>query len=84
MQFDINKIVKWFYTWSMELSPEKCKIMHLRKQIKPEDYLIAGKKIDITEDLGVLVSSDGTWHEQVNSGASKSNRVLGLMKITFS
>ena len=35
-------------------------------------------------DLGVLVSSDGTWYEQVNSAASKTNRILGLMKNTFS
>ena len=34
-------------------------------------------------DLG-LVSFDGTWHEQVNSTASKANRVLGFMKILFS
>ena len=35
MQFEINKIVKWCETWSMEISLEKCKVMHLRKQIKP-------------------------------------------------
>ena len=60
--------------------------MHLRKQTTPEDYNIAGKKISYTEferDLSVLVSSDVTWHEQVNSVASKANRVLGLMN-TFS
>ena len=47
----------------MDLSPEKCKVMHLGKQKNPADYFIAGKKIGITEceiDLGVLVSSDGT------------------------
>ena len=56
-------------------------------ETNPEDYFIAGKKLSVTEcerDLGVLVSSDGTWHEQVNSAASKANRVLGLMKNTFS
>ena len=26
MKFDINKIVKWCKTWSMELSLEKCKV----------------------------------------------------------
>ena len=60
--------------------------MRLGKQTNPEDYLIAGKKIGVTvcvRDLGVLVSSDGTWHEQVNSAASKANRFLGLMKDTF-
>ena len=62
MQSDINKIVKWRETWSMKLSPEKCKVIHLRKQSSREDYFIAGKKLSITEcerDLGVLVSSDG-------------------------
>ena len=71
----------------MELNPEKCKIMHLGKQTKPEDYFIAGKKIGLTEcerDLGVLASSDGKWHKQVNSTASKAHWVLGLMKSTFS
>ena len=45
------------------------------KQTNPENYFIAGKKIGVTEcvrDLDFLSSSDGTWHEQVNSGASKS------------
>ena len=31
MQSDINKIVKWCETRSMELSAEKCKVMHLVK-----------------------------------------------------
>ena len=87
MQSDINKIVKWCETWFMELSPEKCKVMHLGKHSNPEDYFIAGKNKVVTEcvsDLGVRVSSDGTWHEQINSAASKANRVLGLMKNTFS
>ena len=46
----------------MELSPEKCKDMHLGKQTNPEDYFIAGKNIGFTEcerDSGALVSSDG-------------------------
>ena len=61
--------------------------MHLGKQTNPEDDFIAGKKIGVTEcekDLGVIVSSDDTWHKQVNSAASKANRVLELMKNTFS
>ena len=42
----------------MELSPEKCRILHLGKQTNPEDYFIAGKKAGVTEcerDLSVLV-----------------------------
>ena len=33
MQSDIKKIVEWCETWSMKLSPEKCKIW---KQMHPE------------------------------------------------
>ena len=61
--------------------------MHLGKHTNAEDYFIAGKKIDGTEcerDLGVLVLYDGKWHEQVNSAASKTVRVLGKMKNTLS
>ena len=45
------------------------------------------KELVVTEckwDLDVLISSDGTWDEQVNSATSKAYRVLGLMKNTFS
>ena len=36
------------------------------------------------EDLVIVVSSDGTWYENDNSAATKANRVLGMMKNTFS
>ena len=71
----------------MELSPAKCKVTHLGKHSSRKDYFIAGKKLSITDcerDLGVLVSSNGTWHKQINSAAFIANRVLGLMKNTFS
>ena len=32
----------------------------------------------------MLVSSEGTLHKQVNSSASKANRIVGLMKNTLS
>ena len=71
----------------MELSPEQCRVMHLSKQSSLEDYFIAEKKLSVTEckkNLSVLISSDGTWYEQVDSAASKDNRVLRLMENIFS
>ena len=87
MQYDKNKIVEWYETWSMKLSLDKCKVMHLGKRSNPEDSFIAGKKLNVTKcerDLGVLVSADGTLRAKVNSAASEANRVLGLMKSKFS
>ena len=74
-QSDINKIVKCSDTWSIGLSTEKCKIIHLGNQKNPRGYLVAGNKVGVTEcerDLTVLISSDATWHGQVNSAASQS------------
>ena len=75
-------------TWSMELSFEKCKIvMDLRNQNNKKGYLIADRKLSKTaceRGLWALVSLDGKWHEQVCSTESKANRVLGIMKSTFS
>ena len=85
MQSDINKIVKWCETCSMKLTIEKC--MHLRIQSNSEDYFIAENKLSVTEcekDLDVLVSTDDTYHEQVNSAASMVNRVLRLIKSILS
>ena len=87
MQADINRIIEKCETWSMKLSPEKCKKMQLGNQNDPRDYFIANRKLGTTDcemGLRVLVSSDGTWHKQVCSAASKANRVLGLMKSIFS
>ena len=44
MQTDINKIVEWCNTWSMELSTEKCQVMHLGKQSNHNEYFIAEKR----------------------------------------
>ena len=63
MLSDINRIIKWCDTWSMEQRPEKSNAMHLGKQSNPENYFIVEKRIRVTEcerGLGVLVSSGGT------------------------
>ena len=34
-------------------------------------------------DLGIIISSNFNWKEQINSALSKANRVLGMLKRTF-
>ena len=61
MKNDIDKIFEWCKTWSMEICPEKCKIMHLGRQSSLKDYFVYEKKLGVTNcerDLGVLVSSN--------------------------
>ena len=54
------------------------------KTIKIRGLFNCRKNIDVREcerDLGVLVLSDGTCHEQVNSTAAKADRVLKLIDL---
>ena len=60
MQSDINKIVKWCETWSMELCQlriviKKCKEMHLGKKRNQEAYSIAEKKMLKQEQIKELI-----------------------------
>ena len=51
--------MEWCETWSMELSPGKCQIIHLGNQNDPKDYFVADRKLGTTDcerDLGILVS----------------------------
>ena len=43
MQNDIDKIVEWRNTWSMEITTEKFKVIRLGKQFSPKDYFVAEK-----------------------------------------
>ena len=57
MQADIYRIIELCQTWSMELSSEKRKIMHLGNQNDLKDYFIADRKLGTTDcerDLRVL------------------------------
>ena len=53
MQTDMEKKVEWCKTWSMELSQEKCKVMHLGKQSSPKDYFIAEINWELLSARGV-------------------------------
>ena len=54
------------------------------------DYFVEGSSgrvqlgtSELERDLGVMVSFDCRWRNQVNAAASKANRVLGMMRNTF-
>ena len=93
MQRDINRIVKWTIEWDMHLHCTKCKIMHHGINNPCHNYEIfdvttnESKTLEVTtseRDLGIQITSDLKWHDQVTAAASKANRALGILKRTFS
>ena len=91
LQVDIDKIVEWTKTW-LKLNFDKCKIMHVGKANPKQTYSmknynsIIRSQINVTKcerDLGILNSNDLKPTHQVTAVASKANRLLGLLKRTF-
>jgi hypothetical protein len=91
LQIDINKVIEWCNIWEMKINKEKCKVMHFGIKNMSNKYTIndANGDYEIQEtklerDLGILISNDLKWHEQIKSSAAKAQRTLGLIKRTFS
>ena len=90
MRDDIDSLARWCCTWSMKLNSARCKIMHIGKNNEKSEYFINDGNsrttlatTEMERDLGIFVRADGKWLDQVNSAASKANKTLGMMKITF-
>ena len=80
---------KMMHLWKQSYPENYCfhcrGLFHLLKLNNKKKF--QEKKLNVMErerDLSVLVSADGTWHEQINSTALKANRFLELIKGKFS
>ena len=71
----------------MHFHPKKCKVLHIGKHNRRDIYHLGNNLIDETveeKDLGVTVSNTLSWSQNVAACAKKANRVLGMIKHTFS
>ena len=91
LQEDLDSISVWMWDWKMKLNIVKIKVVHFWKSNLETNYQIQDecfkyKVLEATEserDLGIIVSSNFNWKEQINSALSKANRELGMLKLTF-
>ena len=86
LQDDLQKIDEWTKIWLVKLNDEKCKVMHCGINNPKFDYSINGTVLNETtceRDLGVQISNDLKWSNQVNYAANKANQVLGSIKKTI-
>ena len=75
----------------MELNRRKCKLIKFGKDKDMRSYYIHGVvesilASDNEKDLGVLVSNDLKWHNQVNLAVNKAvyYKMLGIIRNGFS
>ena len=87
IQNDLDKIAKWSQKWLLNLNERKCKCMHIGRENPKIRYHLNNVEIEettIERDLGVLISNDLKWKQRCTLVAQKANRLLGILKRTFS
>ena len=94
LQSDIEKLVQWADDWSMQFNEEKCKVMYIgnTKRLKHPYTMKSSTKLErhtlqettVEKDLGVYISNNLKWKNQVDHSVQKANAVLGALKRTFS
>ena len=86
LQKDLDEIQEWAKTWKMEFNVSKCKIMHLGYNNPKNDYNMNNTNLEETElekDLGVLIDCRLEFDKHIKSIVGKANRMLGLIKFSF-
>ena len=83
LQSDLNKLQQWSERWGMRFNPGKCEVMHIScSSPRIKFYELCGEILSTVESskyLGVIISKDLDWHEQVCSAAKKANSALHLI-----
>ena len=84
---DLDRMTEWTNTWQLNFNSDKCEVMRIthQKDFSLPDYNLSGKKLKVVnefKDLGVIMTSNLSWSNQVASSVKKANRILGLIKRT--
>jgi hypothetical protein len=87
VQHDIDKLVQWSDEWLLSFNSNKCKVMHVGIKNPHYTYKMGGNNLESVneeKDLGVIVTDTLSFSKYICKAAAKANRVLGMIKKTFS
>ena len=82
----LDACLLWANEWGMEFHPDKCKVIHFGHKNIRNVYSLGNdqiKPVSETKDLGVTVSEDLKWAKHISLCVKKANRMIGLIKNTF-
>ena len=89
MQTDLHYLTTWSQCWNLNFNAAKCALLWFSSGYRPtafnyilNDDLISAQKTH--RDLGIIVSSDLSWREQVKNILSTAYKTLNLIRCLFS
>ena len=85
LQLDLDGLGDWSESWRLNFKVPKCTQMSFCKQTPRFSctYYVNGKPLRAVQkhrDLGLIVSSDLSWHSHHDHLASKAYNMLGLLR----
>ena len=92
IQQDLDNLVYWADTWQLKFNAEKCHVLHLgynnpchsyymKKHDSEESVELAAAEVET--DLGVHVDKDLCFTKHIDSQVCKANRLVGLIRRSF-
>ena len=86
LQEDIDNLVHWSANWQLPFNVDKCKCMRIGKGKNAQPYYMDKQQLDIVKeekDLGVIIDNRLKFHRHASAAIKKANKVLGLIKHSF-
>ena len=92
LQDDLYELCIWASKWLLFFNVQKCKVMHIGKGNPDFIYEMKDcnenkyhlKVVTSEKDLGIIFQQNLKFEEHISNVVSKANRLLGLVKRTFS
>ena len=78
---------EWSKVWKLKFNPNKCHVLHIGKRNERylyhlDNYILP--EVTSEKDLGIIVNHDLKAEENVLYQAKKANKMLGIIRRTFS
>ena len=89
LQQSLDSLNTWSYINNMSFNASKCKVLTVTRKLNPVNfnYRLEDKKLAPVrkeKDLGVVITSNLNWDQQILAVVSKANKMLGLLRRTCS
>ena len=88
LQRDLVKLQTWTETWLLQLHPEKCKYLHIGKNLPWEEwkYDLGGTVVESSEeekDIGVTIDRNLTFNKHISQKVKKANSMTAMLRRIF-
>ena len=82
---DLHELENWENKWFMEFNTDKCQVLGLSRKMEPlnHEYTPHGKVLEVVDSvkyLGVIITSDLRWNQQISKMETKGNQTLGFLR----